>query len=308
MTDPIPRSILVATDLTSACDAAVVTAGRLAAASGAALHAIHVHDFSARIPGARRSDDFSGRMVRAERALHAQFRRLLPGRIVNSATVPIHHVPHAVADRALEVGADLVVLGPRRRGLLDAFRRTTAEKVLRRAGVPCLVVPRPLELPLRRVVVGVHPSRAARDAVRVGVGWSGWLGARAGEARSEVQLVHVSGARYGPAWTEFVRPLLEDARTECADGVHVRAEVARGADRAARLAELTSVRSAGLLVVGARCRTGWVRALAAVPGAVLRRADLPVLLVPPSTRGSRPRPLRGARRGADGLRPAGVAT
>jgi nucleotide-binding universal stress UspA family protein len=309
MTVPIPRSILVATDLTPACDAAVATAGRLAARSGAALHALHVHDFSPHIPGALPTDDFLERLARAESALMAQLWRTLPsGLAPASATVEIYSVAEAVGDHAIDVDADLVVIGaPRRRPPLGGFWPGTPERVLRRARRPVLVVPRALGVPLRSVVVGVDGSEAARDAARTAAGWAAWLGPDDGTG-PDLHLAHVAAGPAGarPGW---LPPLEEEVRAAAA-GVRVHGDVVSGADPAARIAEIGGAREAELVVCGARRRGVMARVLAgSVSAEVTRRAAVPVLLVPEAASAgtpARPAARAGSASGPATSRPIGV--
>lgn len=284
------RSILVATDLTPACDPAIAAAGDLAAACGAALHALHVHDFSAEAPGLSGVDGFPGRLAAMERALLAQLRRALPAGVTPaSASVMIYSVPFAVADYARGMGADLIVMGPHRpRALLDRLRRCTAEQVMRRARLPCLVVPRPLRLPLQRVLVGVDPSGASRGAVQMALGWGTLPGvAPDEEGGAEVHLVHVSPDAHPGDPDARLDPLLASAQGGAAS-VRVRGDIVPGEDPAAWIAHLARKRDAGLVVVGARCRGGVARLLAgSVSTGVLREATTPVLLVPHDPRGAR---------------------
>src|SRR5690606_15872693 len=92
---------------------------------------------------------------------------------VASREVEIYVAHKAILDRAAAVEADLIVIGPhRRRAVGDAFLGSTADRVIRSAGAPCLVVRGPLSLPLRRVVVPIDLSEPAQRALDAALRWS----------------------------------------------------------------------------------------------------------------------------------------
>jgi nucleotide-binding universal stress UspA family protein len=68
---------------------------------------------------------------------------------------------------AIEWDADLIVLGPYRRRLGDSFRGTTAERVIRKAGRPVLVVSRDATGPYEHVLLASDLSRMTAGIVRV---------------------------------------------------------------------------------------------------------------------------------------------
>ncbi|HEU0300321.1 MAG TPA: universal stress protein, partial [Longimicrobium sp.] len=167
------RSVLAATDLTPASDDVLRSAGRLVQASGAALHVVHAFDLElSPYPGIHGpAPTFPGRIAEAEERLAEQLARTLPpGVEAASGRIVIYLAHRAIVERAGEVEADVVVLGPHRSpetGLLG----TTADRVIRSAPCPCLVVRRPLQLPLRRVLVPMDLSEPAEDALAVALRW-----------------------------------------------------------------------------------------------------------------------------------------
>jgi nucleotide-binding universal stress UspA family protein len=276
----MPRSILVATDCSPASDAAVASAGRLAAATGAALHALHVHDFSA--VGTSRARSFTGRIAAAETALAQQIWRTLPSGVVpRSATVTIHHLPQAVVDHAEMVDADVVVLGARAAGRVRApWRETTAERVFRHVRRPVLVVRRPLPTPPARVLVPVNVADPAHGAVRLATSWAAWLG-QGGDAPTELRVVHVEDPREAPVGTAQMDALLTVHDGTRDSAVRVKREVHRGWSPAPCIVGLVAESSPGLVVLGARLRGRVRRALrGSTAASVLRNVDAPVLLVP----------------------------
>ncbi|HEX5725444.1 MAG TPA: universal stress protein, partial [Longimicrobiaceae bacterium] len=105
------RSILAATDLTTASDEVLRAAGAVAAATGAALHVVHAFDLDlSPHPGrAAEAATFQGRIAEAESRLALQVTRTLPaGLAVETRAVVIYVAHRAILDRAADVGADLV--------------------------------------------------------------------------------------------------------------------------------------------------------------------------------------------------------
>jgi nucleotide-binding universal stress UspA family protein len=125
------RTLLVASDLTERTDAALGTAFALAGRVGADVHGLHALDlgtvpFSAM--GA--ADGLRLRREAARDALEEQLQRVAPeGAPLKSRMIRVETVPKALLERAAEIGADLIVIGPavprRFRGPIWATRRTT---------------------------------------------------------------------------------------------------------------------------------------------------------------------------------------
>ncbi|HEU0076433.1 MAG TPA: universal stress protein, partial [Longimicrobiaceae bacterium] len=192
------RSILAATDLSASSDEVMRAAGALAAFTGAELHVLHAFD----LPPTPYSDEasllsptFERRLDEAERALDAQIRKTVPDAVeVASRGVQIYVAHRAIVERTEAVSADLIVLGPhRRQGAAGEFLGSTADRVVRTAPVPCLVVREHLNLPLHRVVVPFDLSEPSRGALDVAVGWGAALAGPLDEGCSalDLRVVHV---------------------------------------------------------------------------------------------------------------------
>ena len=172
------RSVLVATDLTPASDDVLGSAARLARATGARLHVIHAFDLEpSGYPGIDgTAPTFQGRIAEAHQRLNTQLAHTLPkGMQVASREIVIYAAHRAIVERAAAVQADVIVLGPHRdrsAGLLG----TTADRVIRSASCPCLIVRRPLKLPLRRVLVPIDLSEPAAGALAAALEWCERLG------------------------------------------------------------------------------------------------------------------------------------
>src|SRR5690606_37165638 len=134
----------------------VRAAAAVAAAMGAELHIVHALDLDSPPYGVQRGGPIlplRERIERMERQLEEEVRRLLPAETRAHLRVLDYGAGRALVDHAEEVSADLIVLGPHRGRRGAALLGTTADRVIRTAKVPCLVVREPLTLPLRRIGV-----------------------------------------------------------------------------------------------------------------------------------------------------------
>ncbi|MET0398325.1 MAG: universal stress protein [Longimicrobiaceae bacterium] len=293
-------SILAATDLTEGGDVVLRAAGRLARALCAELHVVHALEFPfADFPGLRGSAAaFRNRAGEAVELLDEQIARTLPpGIVAASRQVVIRRASRAIFERAREVSADLVVLGPhRRRGRTGGFLGTTADRVIRSSDAPCLVVRDDLSLPLRRVMVPLDLSEPSRGGLDLALAWTEALGTRdpeSGLPGTELQVVHVvppgsfpddlrlDRAVIGPCLYDEVEAAI--ARSEHGATVTVREEVLWGDEPAEEILRYADEQRADLLVLATHGHGALRRALVgSIASAVARGAGCPVLLVPPS--------------------------
>jgi nucleotide-binding universal stress UspA family protein len=295
------RSILVATDLSEASREVLRAAAALAAHTGAALHALHVYDFPPNpyLDVADGAPTFQDRIHSAEMALDGQLAAALPENTPVASQQVVIDVPHrAILARAQQLPADLIVLGPHRKGGLEQrFLGSTADRVVRSADVPCLVVRRHLNLPLRRVVVPVDLSDPAREALELALDWGWQLGSRGAPTVGpalDVRVVHVlpadlmgtdslpSGhARVGPQLHRDVGAAL--GRSGHSSNICIREELLWGRSEAEEIVRYADEEGAGLLVLATHGRGAVSRALVgSVTSAVARDARTSVLLVPPA--------------------------
>jgi nucleotide-binding universal stress UspA family protein len=158
--DRSPR-VLCATDLHPRSDRAVSRADAIARELGAQLLLLHVVD------AAGSAFDTQSRDARARSLLNAQARTL--ARSGNGAQVSVRAGrPHqTIADVAIKWDADLIVLGPYRRRFGDSFRGTTAERVIRIADRPVLVVNRDSSVPYEHVLLAADLSRMSLGIAHV---------------------------------------------------------------------------------------------------------------------------------------------
>lgn len=290
------RSVLAATALAEAGDEALHVAGTLAAAAQAELHVIHALDLDlGAYPELGDSPDFPGRIAQVEEALARQLRRTLPPGVEAATREVVIYLAHrAILDRATDVRADVIVLGPHhRRALGERLLGTTADRVIRSAACPCLIVHDTLALPLRRVLVPLDLSSLASGALQAAVRWSEVLGARSGEPLPEVELdvVHVVPnliATDGlPVNRAVIEPRLHHQVEEALAGhelaVRAREELVWGHRPAEEIVDYAKKRHSDLIVLATHGHGALRRALVgSVASAVARSAPCPVLLVPPA--------------------------
>lgn len=294
-----PRSILVAADLSEGSSDVLRTGAALASLAGGELHVLHAFDLQDMpyLEHEQISISFQARLADAERALDDWIRGGIPaGTPVASRKVVIRTAYKAILERAVDVDADLIVLGPHRgRGAVDRVLGSTADRVVRTSKVPCLVVPGPLSLPLRRLVVPLDLSSHARGALDVALAWALDYGrdSRYGLPDVEVDVVHVvptllAGREIGfdraivsPDLHREVREALE--RTPDAADVELRVEVLWHDAPAEEIVRFSAESLADMIVMGTHGYGALKRALlGSVASGVVRRAACPVLLVPPA--------------------------
>lgn len=285
------RSILAASDLTEATDAVVRAAAALAELTGADLHIVHAFDmelsaYAPRNPQVPGLDDW----VRdAARELDVQIRRALPptAPAVASREVLVEKAHDAIEQRAAAVRADLIVVGRHRaRPAGDSFLGSTAERVIRTAEVPCLVIGAGLSMPLRRLLVPQDLSESGSKALDVALQW----GAAFSGDGLQLTVLHVIPRVYDVKEIAFdtavIGPELEReveaarVRTGVPD-VIVRELVRWGDHPAEEIVRVAEEEGADLIILATHGYGAVKRFLiGSVASGVTRGARCPVLLIP----------------------------
>jgi nucleotide-binding universal stress UspA family protein len=291
------RSILAASDLGSGSDPVVASAALLAARTGAELHLIHSLELPLAPSGdVAREIGFFERIAEAEERLGEQAGRTLPEGLRPASRRVVIHIAHkAILDRAVDVSADLIVVGPHRGGAAGAhFLGTTADRVVRTSEVPCLVVHEPMSGRIRRVGVPVDCSDPSQGALETALAWALQLGEGAEAAGApEVRMMHVGWPvdlhDVPDLERSHVRPRLERqveravSRVAGAEALRVGIEVLWANDPTDAVLTWAKEREIDLLVMGTHGRSGLSRALVgSVASGIARRTPRPVLLVPPA--------------------------
>ena len=287
------KSVLAASDLSGNASEVLRTAGALAALTGAELHVVHAAetDGAAGAAGERPSAE-------AERRLKDAVREAVPGTVeVTSAYVAAGRGHEVILRRAEEVGADLLVIGPHRGGgEVRQVLGTTADRLVRTSDVPCLIVHGQVSLPLRRILVPSDLSDAACGALDMALIWAAALRMPSGSGeQTRVQVLHVlprpvpqTGVADPDESAGAARALADQVaaardRTGIAALLKVEHEVAQAENAADEILRRAGEGKADLLVLGTHGESALSRALVGgVSSAVVRRAECPVLLVPPA--------------------------
>jgi universal stress protein E len=284
------RSILATTDLRDRSDAGLVSAITLGQAADAAIHVIHC----VKRPGPFGWWDEGkegARLEESRAALRAQVERVCGvGWQPASEHVALGRPATEITNRAGVVAADVIVLGPGGRRFPErTLLGGTADRIVRTAGVPCLLAHRPLPEQPRTVLLATDFSPAARRARDVVVDWLTGPWAAAGGAPQPMRLVMLCVSAYADrpepprspaamlaADAAEIEDRLSDAGVVVEQLVHSSPLVAQGVQTVAR------DRNADLVVLGTH---GYHPAARMLVGSVATRVagsvDRPILMVPP---------------------------
>lgn len=275
------RKILVATDLSDAMMPALHTAVELATLADARLHIVHGGEKPAS------NGDLRTHLSKAGMSLEA----IGNARSVDGPAATV------IVQEAFRLEADVIVMGPhhhKRAGSIGA----TADHVVRAAPVPCLILPRSLQLPLAKVLVPVDAAESARGPLAVGLTWASALRQRGrnGHGTSLVAL-HVRPTRAdNSAAVLRVEQEVDAVRQHLASlaGVAVRQAVDASDSPPDVILKYCESEHVDLVVLGTRAeRSTDGTLLGSVSSAVVAKATAPVLLVPPGlwrSRGREPLP------------------
>jgi nucleotide-binding universal stress UspA family protein len=268
------RCVLAATDLSEGSAAAIQTASALARLTDARLVVLHA---------------VSGRDEQTQADVASWLSATIPAdRQPDHVHVVVAEAADVIAEHATSVGADVIVLGPHREPERTGRLGSTADRVVRSTQTPCLVVPRPMALPLGRVLVPIDLTDAARGALLVGLSWASALRRPTRQAPAEatqLDVLHVSRdardrASAQASLHEQVKRV--HARLSDAPGVHIRERVEESGDPATAILERVSAGEVDLAVLGTHGHSTLQREiLGSVSSAVVRQSRAPVLLVPP---------------------------
>jgi len=293
------RSILAATDLGCRSDVIVRSAAILAQRSGAELHLLHSLELP-RVPSndVIRRTGFFGQIETAEERLRDQVERTMPEGVRPASQKVIIYIAHnAILDRAQEVSADLIVVGPHRSGAAGAhFLGTTTDRVVRTASVPCLVVKEPLPDAIRRIGVPVNFSDPSQGALETALAWGVQLAQESASKAAgavEVRVMYVGWpleqADNPDVEAETILPELNRQLKRSvswvagAEFLDTRIEVLwadNPTEATLRWAESADI---DLLVMGTHGRSGLRHGLiGSMASSVARQTTRPALLVPPA--------------------------
>lgn len=292
------RTVLIGTLLDNESDPVVRAGLAVARAAGARVLLVHAVPDGPPLVGPEigRGEDFTAELsVWCEERLREQIARLGVGEPELAGVEVKAGEPHRVLiDTAGKTGADLIVVGATGSGPFAAeLLGSTADRVLRKAPCPVLIVRGELRVPPRRVMAPVDLSPLSADAFRCGLDLVSQI---AREAGVEVEAVHAL------SFMETLEPRrrkggavsLEEARRQCGEDLRrfvlenraeapleVGTAVLPGEARFEILQELKE-RPADLVMLGTHGRGGMDRLmLGSVASAIARKAPCSVLLISP---------------------------
>src|SRR5262245_46384273 len=168
------RTVLIGTLLESASNPVVRAGLAVARAAGARVYLVHATPERPRLAGPETGlgEDFAGELIGwCEKRLREQIAQLGIGESDLAGAAVKTGEPHQVLiATAKDVGADLIVVGATGCGPFAAeLLGSTADRVLRKATCPVLVVRGELPVPPRRVLAPVDLSTLSADAFRCGL-------------------------------------------------------------------------------------------------------------------------------------------
>lgn len=293
------RTVLVGTSLGEESDEIVRAALTVARAANARVYLVHAAEIGPLPvdPGLGAAAGLEQAQVEhANEELRRQIERLGLGEPELAGSAVLAGAAHRIlTETAQQLGADLIVTGATGSGPLAAeLLGSTADRVLRKASCPVLVVRPGLRVPPRRVLAPVDLSPLSGDAFRCGLHLLAQL---AGPQEVQVEAVYALSfldaaalrqrtggipleQTEGVAAEELRRFVLEN-RPEAP--FEVETKVLSGEARQEILKALGE-RPADLVVLGTHGRGGLDRlVLGSVASTVARKAPCSVLLIPPDT-------------------------
>lgn len=299
-----PPVMLVASSLDAHSDGIVQAAGKFAECSGAEIHLCHVIEqsrmssFPLRViegPASRALDEEIEQKKREE-SLRKQALRCIPkGIAVASVAVSksAGSTYQAILEKAENIGATVIVIGPHTGTDATArFLGTTAERILRTAEIPCLVLSGALGNAPANVGAAVDLSPSTKAVLASAGLWAAVC--------AKDNLTPVLDVLYVGWWVErednpgmeknTILPAIESAFAAAQEDISLReltlkTHVLWENQPIQAILNWADMKSLDLLVLGTHGLSGLRRALlGSTASAVARRATCPILLVPPTSK------------------------
>jgi nucleotide-binding universal stress UspA family protein len=290
------RKVIIGTTLEETSFPAIEAGLDVARVARAKVHLVHAvvppqrwagNGFLSEQPG----DGWTAELARQEERIALQVRALGISDYELAGTTVAPGSPHRVLlDTAREVGAELIVVGASETGgALDRALGSTADRMVRNATWPVLVVRDTLSLPPSRVLLPVDLSALSADAFRCGLALVREL---AGTTVPDLEALFVITDRHRPslaavAGEERVRGAARVAleafvtRYQTAALGPVRAKLAAGVPEPEIIQE-AGAWGADLVVVGTHGAGGFEPfTIGSVAAGLARHAPCSVLVIPP---------------------------
>jgi universal stress protein E len=290
------RTILVGTDLDRESELLVGTALSLARAAGAKIHVVYSFNpptgFMSELGAGIDPAILAEEEQRCREALATQVAHLGIGDAELHGQTVLTGAPHrTLPELAEEIGADLLVVGATAGGRLHRRLGSTADRVLRRATCPVLVVRGDLRISPHKILAPVDLSPLAAESFLTGLNL---LGQMSGGAAPEVEALFVLSMiqrQVAPQFTpeqvdrfaaEELRRFVEAHADARAGGAgEMRRKVRTGNTREEIFAEIADFRP-DLVLLGTHGTGGFDRlVIGSVAADITREASCSVLVVPP---------------------------
>ncbi|GEM_PF-1731998 len=289
------HSILAATDLGPAGDPVLQSAAVLAQAVQAELHVVHVAPPWNENDHEHHASALAEQVDRCLASLRGADDIDAPIDLEVEQAVVYDRPHHGILVHAATVDADLIVVGPHRGHAVGArWSGTTAERIVRSADVPCLVVNRTVSLPIRHAGVAVDFGMASRGAAVLA---GNWLPQWGDDTTPTLSLVHVAPT----GETENAKTQLEaeverirngELGVSPPDSVQITGVLRQGPKVAPQVTKWAEKARIDLLVTSTKADRGWRRLWRGSQATLLTtQVSCAVLLVPPSFWRRSPIPL-----------------
>jgi nucleotide-binding universal stress UspA family protein len=292
------RTVLIGTSLEEESDQVVRSGLTLARAAGGRVYLVHAMAVQPPLVGfeAALGPELTQEQIAwRKKKLQQQIERLGIGASELAGVAVLTGAPYRVlTDAAQTVGADLIVVGATGSGPLAAeLLGSTADRVLRKAACPVLMLRGEFQVPPRRVLAPVDLSTLSGDAFRCGLDLLSQIAGAETEVRAIYALSFLDALAIqheGPAAgssleqverfeAEELRRFVLENRSEAP--FHVNTAVVPGEARFEILNELAE-HPADLVMLGTHGRGGLDRlVLGSVASTVARKAPCSVLLISP---------------------------
>ena len=288
------KTILIGTTLTAGSEEIARTGALIARAAGATpwlVHAYNLEAFPSEL-GAFEESWIEKQTTALREAMTRQADSTglatVPGFGGDQSCLVLGTPYRVILDLARKIRADLIVLGASEGGAIQrAFLGSTADRVIRKAPCPVLVLRPGAEIPPRRVMIPVDFSTVSASAFRFGMTFLKLIGNGKPietEALFVLNLLEAEGSlQFTPnqigrfAGDELARFVKENAPADT-----VSHQVLLGYPREEILREMEERRSE-LAILGTHGRSGFERMmLGSIASQVLQRAHCNVLVVPPT--------------------------
>jgi len=306
-------TIMVPLDGSSFAEHAVPVAGGIARASGARIHLVQVHETPLVAAAPDMMVPYDAKWDATVRRQEQEYLQGMANRIAErwgvSARAELVDGPSAMALSAYarEMEIDTIVMTTHGRGGLSrVWLGSVADGVIRRSGVPVLVL-RPeteavdmdAELRPRHVLIPMDGSDLARGVLERAVWLGSLFGARYTLLRIALPVPLIRAPFPASSDTEFLEKVigeqhdlaqrdLEEAAAPLRErGLDVEVVVVSEPIPASAILNYATTNAVDLIAIATHGRGGWSRlALGSVADKVLRGATMPVLLYrPPATNG-----------------------